>query len=65
MAHVFAQVGTPLIIQIGTCGALQPGIGTGTVAVPRLALARDGVTPTYGGDEEIALSPVGGMRRPP
>lgn len=60
VAHVFSQVGTPLTIQIGTCGALQPGIGTGTVAVPRLALARDGVTPTYGGGEKVALSPFWG-----
>jgi purine-nucleoside phosphorylase len=56
VAHVFAQLGTPLIIQIGTCGALQPGIGTGTVAIPRLALARDGVTPTYGGGAQVMLS---------
>jgi uridine phosphorylase len=56
VAHVCAQVGTGLVIQIGTCGALQPGIGTGTVAVPREALARDGVTPTYGGGERVALA---------
>jgi uridine phosphorylase len=56
VAHVCAQVGTPLIIQIGTCGALQPGIGTGTIAVPRVALARDGVTPTYGGPECVPLA---------
>lgn len=56
VAHVFAQIGTPLIVQIGTCGALQPGIGTGTVAIPRMALARDGVTPTYGGGDRVALS---------
>jgi len=62
VAHVFAQSGTPLIIQIGTCGALQPGIGTGTVAVPREVLARDGVTPTYGGDERVTLSPDWGAR---
>jgi nucleoside phosphorylase len=55
VAHVCAQAGTPLIIQIGTCGALQPGIGTGAVAIPRDALARDGVTPTYGGGDLIAL----------
>lgn len=56
VTHVCAQVGTPLIIQIGTCGTLQPGIGTGTVAVPRVALAHDGVTPTYGGDDRVTLS---------
>lgn len=62
VAHVLAQAGTPLIVQIGTCGALQPGIGTGTVAVPRAALARDGVTPTYGGGEVIALDGPWGDR---
>jgi nucleoside phosphorylase len=56
VAHIFAQLGTPLIIQIGTCGSLQPSIGTGTVAVPCVALARDGVTPTYGGGEHVTLS---------
>lgn len=56
VTHVCSHVGTPLVIQIGTCGALQPGIGTGTIAVPRVAVARDGVTPTYGGGERIALS---------
>jgi uridine phosphorylase len=55
VAHICAQVGTPLVVQIGTCGALQPGIGTGSVAVPRRALARDGVTPTYGGPASVKL----------
>lgn len=55
VAHVCAQAGTTLVVQIGTCGALQPGIGTGMVAVPRTVLARDGVTPTYGGPERIEL----------
>lgn len=55
VAHVLAQVGTPLVVQIGTCGALQPGIGTGTVAVPRHVLARDGVTPTYGAPDTLEL----------
>ncbi len=55
VAHVCAQVGTPLVIQIGTCGALQPGIGTGTIAVPQNVIARDGVTPTYGGPARLTL----------
>ena len=57
VAHVCAQVGTPLVIQIGTCGALQPGIGTGTISVPHDVLARDGVTPTYGGPARLTLDP--------
>lgn len=56
VAHVCAQAGVPLLVQIGTCGSLQPGTRTGTVAVPRVALARNGVTPTYGGPERITLS---------
>jgi len=55
VAHVCAQAGTPLVVQIGTCGALRPGIPTGTVAVPRSAIARDGVTATYGGGPVVAL----------
>lgn len=55
VAHVCAHVGTKLLVQIGTCGALQPWIGTGSVAVPRRVLARDGVTPTYGGGDMMDL----------
>jgi uridine phosphorylase len=62
VAHVFAQLGTPLIIQIGTCGALQPGTRAGMVAVPRAAIARDGVTPTYGGGATVPLSADWGDR---
>ena len=62
VAHVCAHVGTPLIVQIGTCGALLPGAGTGTVAVPRTALARDGVTQTYGGGEAVSLDTRWGDR---
>jgi uridine phosphorylase len=62
VAHVFAQIGTPLVIQIGTCGALRPGIRAGMVAVPTAAIARDGVTPTYGGGETVPLSAAWGDR---
>jgi uridine phosphorylase len=62
VAHILAHSGTPLVIQIGTCGALQPGIRAGMVAVPRAVIARDGVTPTYGGGELVNLSTVWGDR---
>jgi len=55
VAHVLAQTGTPLVVQIGTCGALQPGLATGMVAVPRNALGRDGVSHTYGAGDSVAL----------
>ncbi len=62
VTHICAQVGTSLIVQIGTCGALLPGVTTGMVAVPRMALARDGVTPTYGGGDRVALDDLWGDR---
>ncbi len=55
VVHVLAQIGTPLIVQIGTCGALQPGLATGMVAVPTKAIARDGVSETYGAGELVDL----------
>ena len=54
-AHVFAQMGVSLIIQIGTCGALQRGLRAGSVMVPDVALARDGVSASYGGAATVAL----------
>jgi purine-nucleoside phosphorylase len=53
-AHVFAQMGTPLLIQIGTCGAMDGGLATGTVMVPDTALGRDGVSAHYHGDGALA-----------
>lgn len=52
-AHVFAQCGTPLVIQIGTCGALVPGIASGDIAVPRGATARDGISHLYGAGPKV------------
>lgn len=52
-AHIFAQIGTQLIIQIGTCGALDAAMSPGDVVLPQTCLARDGVSQYYGADEEI------------
>ena len=54
-AHVFAQLGTPLVIQIGTCGVMTDDFGAGTVAVPRKAEARDGVSPHYGAAASVGF----------
>lgn len=54
-AHVLAQIGVPLVVQIGTCGALQRGLGAGSVMVPDVALARDGVSASYGGAAALRL----------
>lgn len=53
-AHIFAQLGTPLIIQIGTCGSLDPDATTGMVMLPESCVAHDGVSPAYGAGEVIA-----------
>jgi len=56
-AHVFAQIGTPLLVQIGTCGVLVPNIGIGTVLLPDTCRACDGVSEHYGGGLDVALDP--------
>jgi uridine phosphorylase len=53
--HVFAQIGTPLVVQIGTCGALTDRLKTGQVAVPQVVAARDGVGASYGGSGMVTL----------
>jgi len=54
-AHVFAQMGTPLLVQIGTCGGIDARLDPGTVMVPDQAVGRDGVSHHYHPGETIAL----------
>lgn len=54
-AHIFAQLGTPLLIQIGTCGILDPAISPGTVVLPELCDACDGVSPIYGAGDSVRI----------
>lgn len=49
--HLFGTIGTPLAVQIGTCGGLQSHLGSGDVILPDLAFARDGVAHLYGATE--------------
>ncbi|MYD42200.1 MAG: nucleoside phosphorylase, partial [Acidimicrobiia bacterium] len=37
LAHLFGVLGTPRMVMIGTCGALDPGLATGNVVVPSQA----------------------------
>ncbi|MXW15761.1 MAG: nucleoside phosphorylase, partial [Rhodothermaceae bacterium] len=48
LAHLFGVLGTPRMVMIGTCGALDPGLATGNVVVPSQAVAREGVAHLYG-----------------
>ncbi len=52
-AHIFAHLGTPLLIQIGTCGTLDVTASTGMVILPERCAARDGLAPIYGAGETV------------
>ena len=47
-AHIFGQLGARTLIQIGTCGSLDPDASTGVVSLPRHCVASDGVSQYYG-----------------
>ena len=47
LAHLFGVLGTPRMVMIGTCGALDPRLATGDVVAPSQAVAREGVAHLY------------------
>jgi len=55
--HVFAELGTPLVIQIGSCGALQPGIATGDIVLSERAAIGEGASQYYGASGWSAPAP--------
>jgi purine-nucleoside phosphorylase len=55
--HVFAEVGTPVVVQIGSCGSLQPGIATGDIVLPERATIGEGASQYYGGHGESFADP--------
>ena len=57
IVHLFALLGTKLVIQIGTCGGLQAHLKPGNIIVPEVAIARDGVAHLYGATEAALASP--------
>ncbi len=52
LAHLFGVLGTPRMVIIGTCGALDPELATGDVVVPSQAVAREGVAHLYKASDE-------------
>ena len=54
-AHIFAQLGTPLLIQIGTCGILDAAIRPGTVTLPEVCEACDGISSIYGAADSVQI----------
>lgn len=56
--HVFGEVGTPTVVQIGSCGALQPGIATGDIVLPEHATIGEGASQYYGGQGRSSATPA-------
>lgn len=48
-AHVLALCGTPVVVQIGSCGGLQPAVRTGDVVLSERASIGEGASQYYGG----------------
>lgn len=49
--YLFGKLGTPLAVQIGTCGGLQSHLKSGDIILPETATCRDGVSHLYGDNE--------------
>jgi uridine phosphorylase len=47
--HVLGTIGTPNVVQIGSCGSLQPEIRTGDIVLSERALIGEGASQYYGG----------------
>ena len=56
--HVCAALGTPLAVQIGSCGALQPGLATGDIVLPETATIGEGASQYYGGAGASTATPA-------
>lgn len=58
LAHLFGVLGTPRMVMIGTCGAIDPDLATGDVVVPMTAVAREGVAHLYGVADTVDADPA-------
>lgn len=47
--HVLGTVGTPVVVQIGSCGGLQPEVRTGDIVLSEQATIGEGASQYYGG----------------
>ena len=58
IAHLGGCLGARLAIQIGTCGALKPGLATGDIVVPTSAICKEGIAGIYGAADSAPADPV-------
>lgn len=60
--HVLGTIGTPNVIQIGSCGSLQPEVRTGDIVLPEQATIGEGASHYYGG-KGVAHANLGRVTR--
>ena len=60
--HALGTCGTPVVVQVGPCSALQPHVRRGDVVVPERATIGEGVSQYYGG-EHVAHANLGRVTR--
>jgi len=56
--HVFGALGTPLVVQIGSCGALGAGMATGDIMLPEAATIGEGASAYYGAQGRAHATPA-------
>lgn len=54
--HMFSRMGARLVVQIGTCGGLQPFLKPGDIVIPDTALADEGIAQFYGFSGQVPTS---------
>ncbi len=60
--HALGACGTPVVVQVGPCAALQPTVRRGDVVLPERAEIGEGVSQYYGG-EDVAHANLGRLTR--
>ena len=60
--HVLGVCGTPAVVQIGSCGGLQPNVHTGDIVLSERATIGEGASQYYGG-KDVAVANLGRVTR--
>jgi Phosphorylase superfamily len=56
--HICGDLGTPIAVQIGSCGSLQPGLRPGDIVLPEVAAIGEGASQYYGGSGGSRADPA-------
>jgi len=57
ISHIFSKIGCKLVIQIGTCGGLQPFLSPGDIILPDYISCEDGVAKYFSKSKFVNASP--------